>query len=122
MIRVWGVVGLVLVSLWICCLFDVGAADDRDVRLLPKSIWFVLVLFLPPLGPTAWLILGRPQPRWTPSTTDYGASRRPVGPEDTPWWTTGLPASEADRNRQLRAWEADLQRREDELRRREKGD
>lgn len=123
MIRAWGLVGLVLVSLWICCLFDIGAAEERRVRYMPKSVWFVFVLFLPPLGPVAWLVLGRPrEPGWTPGTTDYRAPRRPIGPEDRPDWASGFPASDADRARQLRAWEADLKRREEDLRRREEGD
>lgn len=120
MIRLWGLAGLVTIALWIFCIFDVIAAEESLVRNLPKTLWLMLVIFIPTLGSIAWLALGRPQNvGWTPGSTDYRAPRRSAGPEDSPGWTSGYPAGEQDRARRLRAWEAELQRREDDLRRRE---
>jgi hypothetical protein len=122
-IRLWGLAGLVTIALWIFCIFDVIAADESLVRNLPKTMWLMLVIFIPTLGSIAWLALGRPQNvGWTPGSTDYRAPRRAVGPEDSAGWSSGNPATENDRARQLRAWEAELQRREDDLRRRGEAD
>lgn len=120
MIRLWGLAGLVTLALWIFCVFDVIAADESLIRNLPKTLWLIVVIFVPTLGSIAWLALGRPQAvGWTPGSTDYRAPRRTVAPEDSAEWSAGFPAGEAERSRRLRAWEAELQRREDDLRRRE---
>ncbi len=120
MLRLWGLAGLMTLALWVFCVFDVIAAEEPLVRNLPKTLWLMIVIFVPTIGAIAWLALGRPQHvGWTPGSTDYRATRRPRGPEDTPGWSSGLPADGAERARRLQAWEAELQRREDELRRRE---
>lgn len=120
MLRLWGLAGLMTLALWVFCVFDVIAAEEPLVRNLPKTLWLMIVIFVPTIGAIAWLALGRPQHvGWTPGSTDYRAARPARGPEDTPGWSTGFPADEGERARRLRAWEAELQRREDELRRRE---
>ncbi|WP_026117437.1 PLD nuclease N-terminal domain-containing protein [Nocardiopsis alkaliphila] len=58
---------------WVYVLFDVIGADSERVRLLPKPLWAMIVLFLPKLGPAAWFLLGRP-------AREPAASRGPVGP------------------------------------------
>lgn len=125
-IRLWGLAGLATLALWIFCIFDVIAAEDSLVRNLPKTLWLKIVIFLPTLGSIAWLALGRPQDvGWTPGSTDYRSARRPVGPEDTPGWSartaSATPAEDGDRERarKLEAWEAELERRENVLRRHE---
>jgi hypothetical protein len=44
----------------IFCLIDVISARDVDVRNLPRWAWILLILFIPIVGPIAWLIAGRP--------------------------------------------------------------
>ena len=120
MIRLWGLAGLATFVLWVFCIFDVIAAEESLVRNLPKTLWLVVVIFIPTLGSIAWLVLGRPQNvGWTPGSTDYRAPRRAIGPEDAPEWSTAFPPRESERTRRLQEWEAELQRREDDLRRRE---
>lgn len=120
MLRLWGLAGLMTLALWVFCVFDVIAADEPLVRNLPKSLWLMIVVFVPTVGAIAWLALGRPpNVGWTPGSSDYRAPRRAVGPEDTPGWSSGPPADEGERARKLKAWEAELRRREEELRRRE---
>jgi hypothetical protein len=67
----FGGFSLILLALWIYCIFDVVTTDARDCRNLPKPLWFLTVLVLPDLGSIVWLILGRPrvvvrQPRTVP--------------------------------------------------------
>ncbi|MCU1592937.1 MAG: hypothetical protein JWO12_329 [Frankiales bacterium] len=51
---------LVLLALWVYCIFDVITTDESRVRNLPKGLWIVLVLILPDIGSILWLIAGRP--------------------------------------------------------------
>lgn len=52
-------------------------------RLLPRWLWFVVVVVVPVLGPLAWFALGRlPRPRGTGPSG--GTRRGPVAPDDDP--------------------------------------
>lgn len=48
------------VVLFVYCLLNLATTPARDVRALPKALWFV-VLLVPLVGPIAWLLCGRPQ-------------------------------------------------------------
>ena len=112
-------IGFLLICLWLYCIFDVIATEEILIRSLPKMAWLFIVIILPDIGSIAWLALGRPQyAGWRPGDTEGRPTRRVVGPEDRPDFST-RPGSEASR---LEAWEADLQRREQELRRQKPDD
>ena len=114
-----GLVGLLLLALWIYCIFDVIATEEALVRNLPKVLWLILVILLPSVGAIAWLIMGRPpKAGFRPGDTNYRSSPRALGPEDSPEFLSELD----DRASRLRRWEEDLKRREDDLRRREDDD
>jgi hypothetical protein len=118
------------------------------VRNLPKGVWVLLVIVLFDIGAIAWLILGRPlNTGWVPGQPDHrprpkqdrrpvqGATRRPIGPEDSPEFEDRIHRSRQreleakdgelsrrereERARRLDEWEAELKRREADLRRRE---
>jgi hypothetical protein len=55
-----GAFGLILLGLWLFCLFDVITTDSAAVRNLPKLLWLVIVLVLPDIGSILWLVAGRP--------------------------------------------------------------
>ena len=110
-------IGFLLIALWLYCIFDVIATDEILVRSLPKMAWLFIVILLPDIGSIAWLALGRPQfAGWRPGDTEGRPTRRVTGPEDRPDFSPGAGAGGPDDSR-LQAWEADLQRRERELRR-----
>ncbi len=139
-----GLTGLLLFGIWVWAILDVIATEETMMRSLPKSMWLLLVIMLPSIGAVAWIALGRPAGvGWRPGDTGYRAPRRATGPEDRPDWNRSreeqrrefeetdrrlreerdsrredLAASrgDSDRSRQLREWEADLLRREQELR------
>lgn len=130
-----GLVALVLVTLWVYCIFDVISTDEVLVRNLPKVGWLLVVVLLPDVGSLAWLLLGRP-PRasYRPGSTDYRAERRWLAPEDRPDFPArvhgdaggdldGLSPAVREREEaaRLRMWEEQLKRREEEVRRREEG-
>jgi hypothetical protein len=56
-----GVLSFVVLGLWIFCLIDVITTDEGACRNLGKTVWLLLVLFLPAIGSIAWLVAGRPQ-------------------------------------------------------------
>ncbi len=56
-----GIPVLVLVLLWLYCLFDAIRADPARVRNLPKVAWVVIVLLFVDIGSVLWLVAGRPR-------------------------------------------------------------
>jgi hypothetical protein len=56
-----GVPLLLLVLLWLYCVFDALNADPARVRNLSKTAWVFIVLLFFDLGSIAWLIAGRPR-------------------------------------------------------------
>jgi hypothetical protein len=47
-------------ALVIYCLIDCITTDSVLVRNLNKSLWVMLIIFLPVIGSVAWLVAGRP--------------------------------------------------------------
>ena len=79
-----GVLGLVTLALVVYCLFDIATSRSSDVRLLPKPVWFPVVLLLPLAGSVLWLALGRPEAgsgRAVPSVLPE-RGRAPSTPDD----------------------------------------
>lgn len=54
-----GVLGFLLIGLWLFCIFDVITTQPPAVQHLPKLVWLFIVLLLPDIGSIAWLVLGR---------------------------------------------------------------
>jgi hypothetical protein len=50
---------LFLMALWVFALVDVARTPQRQVRLLPKWLWLLLVAFTWIIGATIWLLCGR---------------------------------------------------------------
>lgn len=67
----FGGFGLILLALWIFCIFDVITTPESDCRNLPKTLWLIIVLILPDVGSIAWLIAGRPQSWSRPRDLPY---------------------------------------------------
>lgn len=123
-----GVFGFAMMLLWIYCIFDVIASEESLIRNLPKTMWLIIVIFVPTVGSVAWLGLGRPLfAGIRPGDTTRRAPRAVRGPDDDPHWRPQitppspprLDVGDAERERRLREREAELDRREQELRRRE---
>jgi hypothetical protein len=102
-----GIVGILLLALWIYCIFDVIASDAALVRNLPKTGWLFIVFILPDIGAIAWLLLGRPERAgWRPGDTTMRA------PGWTPKWgsaddRTLDPDTVTDRDRLIAQWDAE---------------
>ncbi|MFH9352657.1 PLD nuclease N-terminal domain-containing protein [Kitasatospora sp. NPDC017646] len=123
-------------ALWVWAFIDCLVAPEDEVRHLPKPIWLIIVLLFPPLGPIAWLVAGKrrgflrtgapdgqPGQRTAEGRAGHGAARggRPLAPDDDPEFLASLgkgslKGNDKDHEDMLRQWEADLRRRERELR------
>ncbi|MEV5569531.1 PLD nuclease N-terminal domain-containing protein [Spirillospora sp. NPDC052269] len=88
----YALIAVALVGGWLFCLLDVLTSDERDVRLLPKSVWLLIALLGFVLGSVLWLLAGRPRGRsmesvlWPPGA-EFGSDRHPdapKGPDDDP--------------------------------------
>ena len=82
---------LAVVVLYVYVLVDLSRSPSAEVRVLPKWLWFVVVLVLFLVGPILWLVLGRPRADSPGSGGDGGGSsgrrpgpRGPVAPDDDP--------------------------------------
>jgi hypothetical protein len=126
-IRLYGLMFLVDMALVVVALIDCLSTDDYAVRNLPKAAWVFVILLFSPVGPIAWFVAGRPETTrtaragiWRPGSgfPEYERPRsRPIGPDDDPDFLRSR--ARADDEELLRQWEADLRRREDELRRKD---
>lgn len=115
---------VVEIALLAYCLIDCIQTDEGDMRNLPKSLWVILIIFLPIVGGVAWLVAGRPLTRAPRRGVPWPATRtagfpeyerpRPVAPDDDPDFLLSLRA-ERERERRLDEWEARLRAREAEL-------
>ncbi|MFI7500651.1 PLD nuclease N-terminal domain-containing protein [Streptomyces sp. NPDC049687] len=113
---------LLVLALWIYAFIDCLNTPEEEVRGLPKLAWvFVILLFGEVLiGPVAWLVAGRPR---RARAAGGPAPARWVAPDDNPEFLKSLKDDGAKTDEQLlKDWEADLRRREEELKRRETGE
>lgn len=61
MVRVYAVLSVLSLILWVYCLVDAITTDESRIRNAPKTLWIIVVFFAPLLGSLLWLIAGRPR-------------------------------------------------------------
>lgn len=119
---------LIQLALMVFCLIDCIQTDSILVRNLSKGWWILLIIFVPIVGPIAWLVAGRPQRQqssvpWPSTRTsgfpEYERPRRPA-PDDDPEFLSSISKTDDEHERTLRQEEENLRKRESELR--DKGD
>jgi hypothetical protein len=128
-IRLYGLLLLVDLALLVVALIDCLSTDEYAVRNLPKVVWVLLILLFSPIGAIVWFVAGRPQNHdvgragdWRPGSGFPEYERgRPLAPDDDPEFTRHVSRARRENEEMFAKWEADLRRREEELRR-AKGD
>lgn len=70
----------VIVAMGVAAVADVLMSRDDEVRVLPKFAWLVVALFVPVLGPVAWMFKGRP----SAGRAQAGGSGQRPGPTQFP--------------------------------------
>lgn len=87
------VLAVAILMLYIYAIVDLARSPARDVRLLPKWLWVIVVVLVVIAGPALYLALGRPLVGYPPSGGDGGGGsggrggpgpRGPVAPDDDP--------------------------------------
>ncbi|MFI6078359.1 PLD nuclease N-terminal domain-containing protein [Actinoplanes sp. NPDC051343] len=131
MIRLYSMFFLIDLALMVVALIDCLSVEEYAIRALPRVAWVFLILLFSPIGGIAWFIAGRPARPvrlssgevWRPGSgfPESQRPRRSVAPDDDPEFLRGLAASRKQDETLLKDWEADLRRREEELRRRQDG-
>jgi len=122
---------LLVLALWIYAFIDCLNTPEEEVRGLPKVVWVIIILLFGEVlvGPIAWLVAGKvrhaPAGGSTPSEWHRNHRTTFVAPDDNPEFLQSLreeAASSKDVKDEslLKDWEADLRRREEELKKRER--
>ncbi|MFG2290494.1 PLD nuclease N-terminal domain-containing protein [Streptomyces sp. NPDC048595] len=115
---------LLVLALWIYAFIDCLNTPESQVRGLPKVVWVIIILLFGEvlIGPIAWLVAGKQrQPVGgggsTPSEWHRNHRSTFVAPDDNPEFLRSLKDENKKDEALLKDWEADLRRREEELRR-----
>ncbi|HWS39650.1 MAG TPA: PLD nuclease N-terminal domain-containing protein [Actinoplanes sp.] len=129
MIRLYSLFVLVDLVLIVCALISCLSAEEFEIRALPRVVWVFLILLFSPIGAIAWFVAGRPARPiklsngtvWRPGG-GFPEKERPRAPDDDPEFLRAINEREKKQDKDLmKQWEADLRRREEELRRKEGG-
>ncbi|MEU9484249.1 PLD nuclease N-terminal domain-containing protein [Streptomyces decoyicus] len=117
---------LLVLALWIYAFIDCLNTPESQVRGLPKVIWVIIILLFGEVlvGPVAWLVAGKQRrpvtgDGSTPSQWHRNRRTKFVAPDDNPEFLESLKSTKNKDEALLKDWEADLRRREEELRRAE---
>ncbi|MCX4549050.1 PLD nuclease N-terminal domain-containing protein [Streptomyces sp. NBC_01387] len=119
---------LLVLALWIYAFIDCLNTPEEEVRGLPKVIWVIIILLFGEVlvGPIAWIVAGKqrrgPGAGSTPAEWHRNQRTTWTAPDDNPEFLKSLKEENKKDESLLKDWEADLRRREDELRRRESGE
>jgi membrane-associated phospholipid phosphatase len=124
-IRLYGLFFLVDLTLLVVALIDCLSTDEHAVRNLPKVAWVLLILLFSPIGAIVWFVAGRPQNHhvgragdWRPGDGFPEYDRpRPTAPDDDPDFMRNMTRARRADEEMFAKWEADLRRREEQLRR-----
>ena len=106
---------IVAVALAVYAVIDCVQTDPAEIRGPRRPVWIVMILLLPIVGPVAWLIARRRGRRGFPPRRRRG-STPPVAPDDNPEFLRQLRSIDEQHERMLSEWEAELRRREEDLR------
>jgi hypothetical protein len=104
MIRFGGLVALVALGFWLYAIFDAISAPRERIRLLPKTLWVIVIVLLNVVGTVLWFVVGRPRKSDLPPARtaapragwagQFGRPsslpRRPVAPDDDPEFLRNL--------------------------------
>ncbi|BCK70328.1 PLDc_N domain-containing protein [Streptomyces platensis] len=119
---------LLVLALWIYAFIDCLNTPESQVRGLPKVVWVLIILLFGEVlvGPVAWLVAGKQRRPVagggsTPSQWHRNHRTKFVAPDDNPEFLQSLKSENKKDEALLKDWEADLRRREEELRRKEAG-
>lgn len=105
---------IVAIGLAVYAVIDCLQTEPAEVRGPRRPVWIAVILLLPVVGPVAWLVARRGGLRF-PSRRRRRPSP-PVAPDDNPEFLRQLRSIDEQHQQMLSEWEADLRRREEDMR------
>jgi hypothetical protein len=112
MVRLFILLAAVQLVLFVLALISVLSADR--VRGVPRAVW-VLIVFLPLLGPIAYFRWGRPTSPPQEGTPVRRGRSRPSSPDDDPDFLGTMNSEQSRRDRELLdQWEKEFNNRDEE--------
>jgi Phospholipase_D-nuclease N-terminal len=69
-------------ALLVVGLIDCLSVEAREIRVLPRLVWAILIVLFSPVGPIAWFVSGRPARPASVPTPAY--TRTTFAPDDDP--------------------------------------
>src|SRR5213078_150999 len=122
--RLFPLLALADLALIVVALIDCLSVEEFQIRALPRVVWVFLILLFSPVGPIAWFVAGRPERATAAAPANpvtYSAPPgRSVAPDDDPEFLGRITSRKRQEDEEmLRLWEADLRKREEELKKRE---
>ncbi len=117
---------LIPLALTIFAFIDCLNTPEDEAKHLPKIAWVFIILLFWIVGPIVWLAAGKqrtpPQGGRTPSEWHRNHRTTWVAPDDNPEFLKSIKDENKKDESVLKDWEADLRRREEELKKREGGE
>ncbi|MFI9603160.1 MULTISPECIES: PLD nuclease N-terminal domain-containing protein [Streptomyces] len=117
---------VVPLALTIFAFIDCLNTPEDEAKHLPKVAWVFIILLFWIVGPIVWLAAGKdrrpPANGRTPSEWHQNQRLDYIAPDDNPAFLKSLAEENKKDEDLLKNWEADLRRREEELRRKENGE
>ncbi|MFE7548853.1 PLD nuclease N-terminal domain-containing protein [Streptomyces gardneri] len=106
-------------ALTIYAFIDCLNTPEEETKHLPKVVWVIIILLFWIVGPIVWFFAGKAR---RPASA-RGRAGGWVAPDDNPEFLKSLKQQDGpDDEAVLKDWEADLRRREEELKKRESGE
>lgn len=110
-------------ALTIYAFIDCLNTPEDEAKHLPKVVWVIIILLFWIVGPIVWFAAGKmrrsPTGGRTPSEWHRNHRQEWVAPDDNPEFLKSLKEDNEKDEAVLKDWEADLRRREEELKKRE---
>ncbi|MEV6653355.1 PLD nuclease N-terminal domain-containing protein [Streptomyces sp. NPDC051219] len=114
---------ILILALTIYAFIDCLNTPEDEVRHLPKVVWVIIILLFSIVGPIVWFAAGKlrhaPAGGRTPSEWHRNHRSEWVAPDDNPDFLKHLKDENKKDESLLKDWEADLRRREEELKKRD---
>lgn len=116
---------LLPLALTIYAFIDCLNTPEDEAKHLPKVAWVFIILLFWIVGPIVWIAAGkkRANPAGGRTPSEWRRNRRTtwVAPDDNPDFLKSIKDENKKDDSALKDWEADLRRREEEIKRREGG-
>lgn len=104
---------VIAIALLVYALIDCFQTDSSRIKSLNRIAWLAIIVLIPIIGPILWLVAAKADAQQRPAPPP----KPQVAPDDDPEFLRQLREIDNEHEKMLGDWEADLRRREEELRR-----